>query len=294
MTEQAGSGAPARGSRPAAWEREAFVVRCLTTNRRLRRARRQVLHHGEMNMAPDNSIDNSVHIVLVGATHPGNIGAAARAMKTMGQQRLRLVQPRHFPSAEAAARAAGADDVLTRARVYASLEEAVADCSVVVAVSARRRNLSLPVYSPRQFASRCGAGRTAILFGRESSGLSNAEMQHCNCSVRIPSNPQYRSLNLAAAVQLVCYELWLLQADQGPERPPDKAAPLASQADMERFYQHLLEVMIDSGFHDPGRPRRLMARMRRLFNRAQLDSNELNILRGLLAALQKRSKRPPA
>lgn len=242
----------------------------------------------EKNMMPDNS----VCIVLVGTTHPGNIGAAARAMKTMGQQWLRLVRPRHFPSAEALARAAGADDVLTRARVYASLEAAVADCSVVVAVSARWRSLSLPVYSPRQFAGRCAAGRTAILFGRESSGLSNAEMQHCNCCVQIPGNPQYRSLNLAAAVQLVCYELWLQQADQGSAHPVGKAVPLASQADMERFYQHLLEVMVDSGFHDPERPRRLMARMRRLFNRAQLDSNEINILRGLLASVQKR-RRPP-
>ena len=236
----------------------------------------------------------STSIVLVDTTHPGNIGAAARAMKTMSHDRLRLVRPRYFPNAVATARAAGADDVLASAVVYSCLRPSIEDCQLVVGVTARQRSLSLPAYSPRSFADWYIRHRVdadvALLFGCESSGLSNADLEHCNLLLHIPGNPAYGSLNLAAAVQLVCYELWLARCDETGtdevmrEKP---SVPFAAQGDMEHFYQHLQDTMQMTGFYDPEKPRRLMSRLRRLFNRAQLDSNELNILRGFLASVRK-------
>jgi TrmH family RNA methyltransferase len=230
-----------------------------------------------------------VHVVLVATTHPGNIGASARAMKTMGLSSLRLVRPSGFPGAEASARAAGAGDLLAAAKVHETLAEAVRDCSLVLGSSARQRSIPWPEYTPREAAARVAAAaaageNVALVFGRERSGLSNEELALCNGMIRIPANPAFQSLNLAAAVQILAYELRLALLD-GTEPPPEEA-PLASAEDMEQFYDHLARCLEDIGFYDPEHPRRLMQRLRRLFNRAQLDQNEYNILRGILAAAQ--------
>jgi TrmH family RNA methyltransferase len=228
-------------------------------------------------------------IVLVRTSHPGNIGAAARAMKTMGLERLYLVAPLHYPHTDATARATGADDVLERARVCATIEEAIADCTFVVGASARQRTLPWPLYDARGAAERVAAANeeTAVVFGPEQSGLDNLELERCAALLQIPANAAYGSLNLAAAVQIVAYEL-RMAARTGAQSPE---TPLATAAELEYFYSHLQRVMEAADFLDPGNPKHLMRRMRRLFNRARLDQNELNILRGLLAAYDK--PRPP-
>ena len=231
-------------------------------------------------------------IVLVETTHPGNIGACARGMKTMGITKLRVVSRRQFPSAEVTARAAGADDILARAQVHDSLNGAVADCGLVLASSARERSIPWPSLDAASAAARIvaaahGGISAAVVFGRESSGLSNAELELCHGMIRIPTAAGFSSLNIAAAVQIVCYELHKLLPDAMPAAAEAKSEP-ASAAQMEQFYAHLEQCLIDVGFHDPDDPRRLMRRLRRLFNRAQPDSNEYNILRGILAAIQER------
>ncbi|HPT49630.1 MAG TPA: RNA methyltransferase [Accumulibacter sp.] len=239
-----------------------------------------------------------IRVVLSHPSHPGNIGAAARAMKTMGLSRLLLVNPKRFPDAEAVARAAGADDILARATLCASVDEALGDVVLACAVSARHRNLGPPALPARAAAAellaRTGDGEAALLFGNETAGLSNAEVQRCQRTVYIPANPDYTSLNLAAAVQLLCYELRLAAFDGLPPVTP-KAVPFASppagHLDVERFYAHLERVMVASGFLDPGRPRRLMPKLRRLFGRAELERDEINILRGLLDAVERPSSR---
>jgi len=232
-----------------------------------------------------------VRIVLVAPTHPGNIGAVARAMKTMGLGRLHLVSPARFPSAEATARAAGADDVLYGARVCATLDEAIAGCAWVLATSARPRSLDWPVLAPREAAERAlreaRRAEVALVFGREHSGLTNAELERAQAVVRIPTNPEFRSLNLAAAVQILAYELFLAGAAAAPApgRPPTEEAP-ATAEQMAGFYRHLEEALVDIGYLDPAKPKRLMRRLRRLFNRARPDRTELDILRGILGAAQ--------
>lgn len=238
-----------------------------------------------------NKIPRAVKIVLVGTTHPGNIGATARAMKTMGQAELRLVNPKRFPAAEATARAAGADDILANARVYTGLADAVANCDLVMAATARARNVAWPLLSPRAGAKRLGHGdhaSAAIVFGRESSGLSNADLETCNALIRIPTSEDYHSLNLAAAVQLICYEIFVLpQQDGARVVEPDKA-DYVSQEKMRQFYTHLEQTMQATGYLDGQRPGRAPHRMRALFNRARLDESEWKILRGFLASIQKR------
>jgi len=229
--------------------------------------------------------------VLVGTTHPGNIGAAARAMCTMGLDRLTLVAPREFPSEEATARAAGADQVLADARVCASLAEALADCRFVVGASARLRGLSWSTVSPREAAPRLLAesrdGEAAVVFGRESSGLSNDELASCHALLHIPTDAGFSSLNLAMAVQVVAYELRLAMLDQAAPQPAtERLDPLATIADLERFYAHLERALVDAGFLNPANPRHLMLRLRRLFSRALLEEKEVRILRGILAALE--------
>ena len=237
---------------------------------------------------PDYPVLDAVRIVLVGTTHPGNIGASARAMKTMGLGRLVLVAPSVYPSAEATARASGADDVLYRAEMVATLDQALADCTLVVGASARKRGLSSPELGPREAASRLLAGAcrapVALVFGRESSGLSNTELDRCHYTVRIPANPAYASLNLAASVQVLAYELRQALTETGPD--PDDGHLPAPAAELERFYVHLQQVLLAIGFLDPANPRHLMRRLRRLFNRARPDQNEVNILRGILTAVQ--------
>jgi tRNA (cytidine32/uridine32-2'-O)-methyltransferase len=229
-----------------------------------------------------------VRIVLVGTTHPGNIGAAARAMRTMGLDRLSLVAPREFPSPEATARAAGAESILARAQVCTDLGAALAECRYVVGASARLRALAWPELSPREAAARLltesRQGEVAVVFGRESSGLSNDELARCQALLHIPADPGYSSLNLAMAVQVVAYELRLSLLGDSPPAA-ERAEPLASAAELEHFYAHLERTLIDAGFLNPGNPRHLMLRLRRLFSRALLEKNEVRILRGILTAL---------
>jgi TrmH family RNA methyltransferase len=230
-----------------------------------------------------------VRIVLVATSHPGNIGATARAMKTMGLADLALVAPRCFPSDEATARASGADDLLERTRVTATLAEAVGDCGFVVGASARLRSTSWPVVDPRVCAARAWeespATRVAVVFGPEQSGLTNDDLAQCQLLVHIPTNPVYGSLNLAMAVQIVCYELRMAMPDRPPVAAEARDAPLANAADLEGFHAHLEQVLTDSGFLRPDHPRQLKLKLRRLFQRARLDQNDVNILRGALAAL---------
>jgi tRNA/rRNA methyltransferase len=236
-----------------------------------------------------------VRVVLSHPSHPGNIGAAARAMKTMGLSRLTAGQSQSFPDDEAVARAAGADDILAQARVCATLDEALADTVFAYAVSARHRNLGPPALQAREaaadvLAKASAKADVALLFGNETAGLSNAEVQRCQCAMFIPANPEYTSLNLASAVQLLCYELRLAAFDSQPPvvtRAVPFASPAASHQDIERFYAHLERVMVSSGFLDPQQPRRLLPKLRRLFGRAELERDEINILRGLLDAVEK-------
>lgn len=229
-----------------------------------------------------------VRIVLIRTTHPGNIGAAARAMKTMGLRELVLVAPREFPHEEAAARASGADDLLTAARVCATLDEALAGCGLVMGTSARLRSVAWPQLEPREAAAvlleSARECPVALLFGTEKSGLSNEELDRCQVLVNIPANPVYSSLNLGMAVQLLVYELrlaWLGEA----RAPAERDVPPARAEDLERFYAHLQQVLINSDFLDPAQPRQLMRRLRRLYARARPDEQELNILRGILSAV---------
>ena len=234
-------------------------------------------------------MSHPLRIVLLETSHPGNIGAAARAMKNMGLDDLWLVAPKSFPADDATARASGADELLTTATVVDDLDQALKGCGLVVAVSARQRSLAWPCKAPREAAAEIVAKTAetpvALLFGREQYGLSNEELERCHLLVSIPANPEYSSLNLAMAVQVLCYEIRLArgQTDLTPvsEDPP----PAAADA-MQRFYQHLEEVLLENGFLDPDNPRQLMRRLRRLFNRAVPDENEINILRGILSAVQ--------
>ena len=232
-------------------------------------------------------MQQSIRFVLCETSHPGNIGAAARAIKTMGFDELVLVNPLEFPSREATARASGAARVLERARVVDTLQEAVADCGLVVGTSARRRSTQWPELDPRECAAevvRVTADKpAAIVFGTERSGLSNEQMDLCHALVYIPANPEYSSLNIAAAVQLIAYELRYALA--APEPRQQDEFPPASAAEMELFYEHLFQVLIASGFLKADNPRQLPRKLRRLFNRARPDENELAILRGILASL---------
>lgn len=234
---------------------------------------------------------SNVRIVLVGTTHPGNIGATARAMKNMCLERLWLVRPRHFPSAEATARASGADELLTRAVVCSTLDEALTDCRLVVGSSARMRSVQWPVLDPRTCGvtlhAEAGSGPVALVFGRESSGLTNEELGRCHYLVHIPTNEAYNSLNLAAAVQVLVYEVYLAsRAAAGACEPI--ARDVAGADAMQGFLKHLEQALLDLNFADPRQSKTLLQRLRRLFLRARPDRDELNILRGVLSAAQGR------
>lgn len=238
-------------------------------------------------MIPTNSLDN-VRIVLVHPTHPGNIGASARAMKTMGLSSLVLVNPKRFPDREAEALASGALDVLAEARVCASLDEALSGTVLAAALSARQRELSHTAYHAKEAAGivleQARQHPVALVFGGEISGLSNEEIIKCQMLVHIPANPDYSSLNLAAAVQVMCYELRLALENLAPQPSEFEAA---SFEEVEMFYRHLEEVMVSTGYLNPDKPKRLMERLRRLFARARLEKEEVNILRGILKAFSK-------
>jgi tRNA (cytidine32/uridine32-2'-O)-methyltransferase len=233
---------------------------------------------------------SNVRIVLVCPSHPGNIGASARAMKNMSLQRLDLVRPDKFPHADALARASGADDLLASAQVHDSLEQALEGCRWVVGTTARERTIGWPTLSPREFARQAhqhaSAGEIAVVFGRERTGLTNEEVDRCHALVRIPGNASYSSLNLASAVQILAYEIFLGFADEIDATIDSGATIPSSHEDLERFYAHLEQVLVEIGFLDPDNPRQLMRRLRRLFNRSGLQENELNILRGILTAVQ--------
>jgi len=231
----------------------------------------------------------NIRIVLVGTSHPGNIGSSARAMKVMGLRELYLVSPVQFPDATATAMASGADDLLATARVVDTLEAAVADCRLVLGTSARLRSLPWPLQTPREAAGQAADGarhaQVAVVFGREKSGLSNAEMHLCHGMIHVPTSDQYNSLNLAMAVQIMAYELRL--ACLGEKLPPQQPdAPPARTEDLERLFEHMESALVTIGFLNPANPRHLMARLRRLFLRAGLDETEVNILRGVLSAAE--------
>lgn len=236
-----------------------------------------------------------IRIVLVNTTQPGNIGGAARAMMNMGLSRLYLVQPEVFPSDRAVWRAAGAKSLLNSAVVVDRFEDAISDCHFVVGTSARERRIPWPLVDPRLCAEKvigeAAAGREiALVFGREHSGLTNDELQKCHAHVHIPSNPEYSSLNLCAAVQVIAYELRMaILAEKGdlPLRE-EWDEPLADSADVDRMIQHLERTMTSTGFHDPENPRQTMTRLRRLFNRIRPDTSETSILRGFLSSVDKK------
>lgn len=231
-------------------------------------------------------------IVLVNTSHPGNIGAAARAMKNMGLDQLCLVEPLQFPSAEATARASGADDLLSAAHCVSGLDEAIAGASLVIGASARSRTLPVPMLNPRQCAElvmkQPESELSAILFGRERTGLTNDELDRCHYLVQIPTNPDYPSLNVAAAVQVIAYELRM--AAGIPAEKTEKNHRFATADEMELFYRHLESTLVRIDFLDPENPRQLMRRLRRLYGRVRPNENEINILRGILTAIDRKAR----
>ncbi|MEW6164638.1 MAG: RNA methyltransferase [Pseudomonadota bacterium] len=237
-----------------------------------------------------------VRVVLSRTSHPGNIGAAARAMKTMGFTRLVLVDPQCAPDAQAVAMASGADDVLTGAATVATLEEALSGVTLALALTARRRDLATEPCWARAGAARlaevaASAAEIALVFGNETSGLSNEELARCGCWAMIPANPEYSSLNLAAAVQLMCYELRLALLAVPPALTLPNAGVPATHDDVAGLLAHFEAAAVDSGFLDPEQPGRLMLRLRRLFARAGLEKEEVNILRGLLASFARPTRK---
>ncbi len=233
-----------------------------------------------------------IRIVLSRTSHPGNIGAAARAMKTMGLARLYLVAPKHLPEEQAIAMASGADDVLASAIVVPTLEDALEGTVLAVAMTARRRDLSAPIVWLRDAAIEAVAttahGEVALVFGNETAGLTNQETDLCQRLAMIPAHADYSSLNLAAAVQVASYELRLAGFDVGTPPPTNEAGLPATHEEIEGLIGHLEAAAIESGFLDPAQPKRLIPRMRRLFARAMPEKEEINILRGMLAALMKK------
>lgn len=233
-----------------------------------------------------------VRVVLCRPSHPGNIGASARAMKTMGLSDLALVAPRRFPHPEAEALAAGAGDILQTATVHADLHEAVGDCVLAVGLTRRRRELSHAPVDAREAASEIAGfaaqGTVALVFGNETFGLSNAELAHCQRLVTLPANPAYPSLNLAAAVQVMAYELRLAALASPPaEKAAAERVPLQ---DVAYFYRRLEETLVHIGFLDPAHPKRLMPRLRRLFDRCGIEKEEMSILLGILKQINRKEK----
>lgn len=246
-----------------------------------------------------DSVASRIRIVLIGTQHPGNIGSAARALKTMGLSGLVLVAPERFPHPEAQALAAGADDVLAAASVVSTLAEAVADCRLVLGCTARSRRVALDEHWPRAAAAKIvaqagGGGEVALVFGRERTGLSNDELQLCHAAVHIPANPDYSSLNLAAAVQVLAYEVrmallaaegaWAAAAPASGEDEP------ASHAQLEGFFGQLADTLDAIDFHKGRAPESALRKLRRLFLRSALNVREVRLLRGILADAQRMAR----
>ncbi|NOR52347.1 MAG: TrmJ/YjtD family RNA methyltransferase [Gammaproteobacteria bacterium] len=241
-----------------------------------------------------------IRVVLVETSHPGNIGAAARAMKNMGldgdRAALYLVKPANFPNEDATVRASGAVDLLDNAVVCDTLDEALVGTTLVFGASARTRSLPWPIHPPRVCAEKISlepdGSEVALVFGRERSGLTNEELERCNTLLHIPTNPDFSSLNLGAAVQVVAYELLMARDDEGATKleQVERDSPLASADDIERLFGHLEKTLVDIDFLDPENPRHMMRRLRRLFNRVELEQVEINILRGILTAVDKNKR----
>lgn len=236
---------------------------------------------------------NNIRLVMVNTSHPGNIGAAARAIKNMGLRELYLVNPKEYPAEKAVWRAAGAVDVLENAKVVATLDEAIADCGLVVGTSARERRIPWPLLTPRECGDRCwfeaSKHPVAVLFGREDRGLTNEELHKCNYHVHIPANPEYSSLNISAALQVLCYEIrmaWLTAEEGKAPHFDDWDMPPATHDALEYYYEHLQDTLVKLQFLNPENPRQTVTRLRRLFNRVRLDEMELSILRGVLTSVQ--------
>ncbi|MBT0717861.1 tRNA (cytosine(32)/uridine(32)-2'-O)-methyltransferase TrmJ [Rosenbergiella epipactidis] len=238
----------------------------------------------------------NIRIVLVETSHTGNMGSVARAMKTMGLSNLYLVNPLLKPDSQAISLAAGASDLIGNATIVDTLDEAISGCSLVVGTSARSRSLPWPMLDARE----CGMksveegqqAPVALVFGRERVGLTNDELQKCHYHVAIPANPDYSSLNLAMAVQIIAYEVRMawLASEQSPAAPQTEESPYPLVDDLERFYQHMEGMMLESGFIRQGNPSQVMSKLRRLFTRARPERDELNILRGMLSSFQKGEK----
>jgi tRNA (cytidine32/uridine32-2'-O)-methyltransferase len=241
-------------------------------------------------------LDN-ISIVMVGTTHPGNIGAAARAMHNMCIANLVLVNPQCPVGEIAYARASGANVILDKLRKTESLQEAIQDCSLVIAASARVRSLPWPELTPdlmaRKMADLDGESGVALVFGREHSGLTNEELQLCHYMVNIPTNPDFSSLNVASAVQVLCYEIFKMGSDQVEARQPSVQDSASSSQDLEGYFQHLQQVLTTTGFLDTENPGLLMQRLRRLYHRFEMSKTEVNILRGILSSVEKYKNQAP-
>lgn len=251
------------------------------------------MHVDKKKIKSDNLL-NSVKVVLVGTTHPGNIGATARAMKNMGILDLALVEPKEFPSDVATFRSKAAKDILEKASVHTSLEEAISECELVVGTSARGRTVPWPVLNPREAAEEMHKsslnGKVAIVFGREDRGLTNEELGLCNFHVHIPSDPEYSSLNLSQAVQILAYEIRLSYLQDRHVNKEYWDVELANNEQTERLINHMDELMQEVDFYDVENPRKLLVRVRRFFKRSKIDVMEANIFRGLFATIQKKLK----
>lgn len=235
---------------------------------------------------------------MVETTHPGNIGAAARAMKNMQLSNLVLVNPKCPIGERAYARASGANQVLDECRQVMSLPEALVDCHLVIGTSARARSLAWPQLNPRQLGDKAASmsddQKLAVVFGREHAGLTNEELQHCHFTVNIPTNPDFSSLNVASAIQVISYEIYQQFQQTRNQQLPDSdqivEEPLATSGEQEGYFNHLEQVLISTGFIDAQNPRQMMKRLRRLYQRALPTQNEVNILRGILSSVEKYKK----
>ncbi len=240
-----------------------------------------------------------INTVLIGTTHPGNIGAAARAIKVMGLDRLSLVNPENYPSPEARSRASGADDVLSKAQVYSELDDAIGDAQLVFGTSSRSRGMNIPMVNMREAAQKMMSAanqgqQVAMLFGKERYGLTNEEMQRCHYLVKYPANPDYPSLNLAAAVQLAAYELRMECLDDQQDiatKTGDEVVNLCDGQKMQSFYQHLFSTMEDTGFLNPMNKASMTEKFRMMFNRMHIETHEMDMLRGFLSAVNKNLKK---
>lgn len=236
---------------------------------------------------------SNIRIVLVETTHPGNIGAAARAMKTMNLTELYLVKPHPtFPNADSTARAAGADDILVKAKICDSLDQALADCHLIIGTSARHRRLSIPLLNPHQCGElaieKANPHKVAIVFGREHAGLTNEELNRCHYHVHIPSNNDFSSLNLAAAVQIISYEIKVNSLTTQKASTTVETTDFATDHEVQLFYKNLQQTLMKIDFLKTESPRKLMPRLQRLFNRVNLEKMELDLLMGIFNKVQQK------